>query len=99
MVGVFLLIDIDEACFRLSASRGINALTRGVVPQVVDPGDTLKLGNLLAGLRIQYSQHRWVASAIEDPMMALIARQCDTTRNPCYRPGGNLFALLSIDYA
>src|SRR5713226_9434735 len=99
MVGVSLLIDVDEACFRPSASRGVNALTRGVVPQVVYAGDTLDLGNLVARLHVQDSQHRWVASAIEDAMMALIERQCGTPRNPCYRPGGNLFALLSIDYA
>ena len=43
MVGVSLLIDVNEASFRLSASRGVNALTRGVVPQVVYPGDTLSV--------------------------------------------------------
>jgi len=52
MIGIFLLVDVNEpgrfACVRLSASRGVNALARGVIPRVVNADDTFKLGDLLA---------------------------------------------------
>src|SRR5258708_26614240 len=99
MVSIFLLIDVNKASFRAPSSRGIDAFTRGVVPKVVDPGNTLQLRNLLAGLRVEDRQHRSVARAIEQTMMALIERQRDIPLDSCDRPGCDLFALLSIDYA
>src|SRR5713101_5482482 len=99
MVGVSLLIDVNEASLRLSASRGVNALTRDVIPQVVDTRDTLELGSLLAGLRVQDSQHRRVARATEKPMMRLIERQRHTGLNPSHGPGCNLFVFFRIYYS
>src|ERR1700693_5406610 len=103
MVGVCLLIDVNEARYcarvRLSASRGVNTLTFGVIPEVVDTGDTLELSNLIAGLRVQDSQQRRVAAATEQPMIALIERQRGKSWNPRHGQGFNLFALLSINHA
>src|SRR5260370_29161658 len=102
MVGVTLLIDVNEARYRagvrLSASRGVNTLTRAVIPEIVDTGDTFELGNLLAGLRVKDKQQR-VASATEKPMMGLIEGQRDNTRSPGHGPGCSLFALLSVNHA
>src|SRR5713101_10755 len=103
MVGVFLLIDVNEAGYcarvRLSASRGVNTLMFGVIPEVVDTGDTLELSDLIAGLRVQDGQQRRVASAAEQPMMGLIERQRGNRRNPGHGKGCSLFALLSIHHA
>ena len=82
MVAVSLLIDGDEAGVSVSASRSVNALMRGVIPEVVYTGDTFKLGNLIAGFRVKNNQHRRVATAAENPMMGLIERQRDNTRHP-----------------
>src|SRR5260370_31639531 len=98
MVGVCLLIDKYEAGVSISASRSVNALMRGVIPEVVDPRDTFELGNLLAGRRVKDDQDRWVASAAEKPMMGLVERQGGNKRSP-HGPGGNLFALRSINHA
>jgi hypothetical protein len=98
MVGVSLLIDVNEASLGPSASRGVNALTRVVISQVVDTGNTLELSHLLAGLGVHDNQHRRIASSTEKPMMGLIERQRYNTRNPRHGPGCHLFALLSIDH-
>jgi chromate transporter len=47
VVGIVLLIGVNEASFRPSTSRGVNAITFGVIPEIVDTIDTLELGNLL----------------------------------------------------
>jgi hypothetical protein len=89
VVGIFLLIDVNEAGFRPSASRGVNAVASGIIPEVVDTDDTLEPRNLIAGLGIHDRQHRWVATAAEKPMMGLIERQRDNTRNSRQGPSCN----------
>src|SRR5260370_18627339 len=99
MVGVFLLIHVDEARYcasvRLSASRGVNTLMFGVVPEVVDTGDTLKPSKLLARLRVQDNQQRRGPTATEKPMIGLIQRQRRNKRNR-HRPGCDFLPLFSI---
>src|SRR5258708_27140847 len=98
VVGVSLLIDKDEASVRISASRGVNALTRAVIPEVVDTRDTFQLGNLLAGLRVKDNQHRRVASAPRKAMIDLVERHGGKKRR-AHRPGGKLLPLPSVNHA
>src|SRR5260370_40860117 len=102
MVGVFLLIHVDEARYcasvRLSASRGVNTLMFGVVPEVVDTGDTLKLSNLLARLSVQDNQQRRGPTPPQKPMIGLIERHRRNKRNR-HRPRWCGLALSSINNA
>src|SRR5260370_42302359 len=103
MVGVFLLIHVDEARYcasvRLSASRGVNTLMFGVVPEVVDTGDTLKLSNLLARLRVQNNQQRRGASAIEKAGMGLIPGDLATPLRLCPWAGRQYLSPSAMHYA
>src|SRR6267378_3491216 len=42
----------NEAHFKPSTSRGVDALMCGVIPQVVDPGDALKLRNFFSRISV-----------------------------------------------
>src|SRR5437667_5342592 len=98
MICVFLVIDIYIPHFEPSAPGGINALVRSVIPQVIDSGDALHLGNLLSRLCVEDNQLRRVTNAIEKSMMALIEREADSRLDSC-RQGFNLLALLEINHS
>src|ERR1700738_2186034 len=97
MVGVSLLIDEDRAGVNISASRGIDTLKRGVVPEVVYTADTLELRNLLARFRVENNQQRRGASAAEKPVMSFVERQSGNKWSAGDGPASNLFALHSIN--
>src|ERR1700687_739476 len=98
MVGVSLLIDEDEAGVNISASRGIDTLMRGVIPEVVYTTDTLELSNLFAQFRVENNQQRRSASAAEKAVMGLVDRQSGNKCSAGERPASNLFALHSINH-
>ena len=51
MIRVFLLIDVYEPSAETSAAGSINTAMRSVVPQVVDFGNSFKLGGNLGTLK------------------------------------------------
>src|SRR5258706_4651798 len=90
VVGILLLIDSEA----IRAGR-VNALARGVVPKVVDTGDAIELGNLLAGHRVENDQLRRIASTGEKAMVAFIQCQCGDDMGE--RPGRDSLAFFAVD--
>src|SRR6516225_12448282 len=97
MVGIRLPVDVNEARSNISAARGVDALVRGIVPEVVDAGDTLELRDLLARVRIKNDQRGRSPGPTKQPVVVWIDRQGDHRYRS--RPGLGLLALLPVEHA
>src|SRR5215208_8287755 len=83
MVGVFLLEDPDGAV----PARDVDALSLGIVEDVVGVADGAEVGHRLARLGVKYQQLGWAPGPHEQTVVSFVECHGEVLRGVLYGPG------------